>query len=369
MHIVVLGAGAWGTALTLHLAKRHNVLLWARKHSHCEEIRLKRENSRYLPHFKLPPNVLIDNKLESITDFINHNNALFVLASPMAAFTDNLQALQPYFPENACLIWLSKGVLLQQIDKDITDNSGLSLKSKNNYLSLLNKTIDSKLISAASQIKFAHQLIRQHLPKCCHYGALMGPSFAVEVARGLPTALTIASSSPICLDLIVNTFHYDQLRIYKSSDLIGVEVGAAIKNIIAIAVGISDGLNLGMNARAALITRGLHEIIQLGKALGAKAETFQGLTGLGDLVLTTTGDLSRNRQVGLLLAKGKMISEIVFTLGHVAEGVACAHAVKVLAEQQNIDMPITNAVCRIMFEQIKPEVVIAELLSRQIKSE
>ena len=200
-------------------------------------------------------------------------------------------------------------------------------------------------------------------------GALSGPSFAQEVARGLPCALTIGSASESLREQVVAAVHGGSVRVYSTDDLVGVEVGGAVKNILAIATGIADGLGLGMNARAALVTRGLAEITRLGTALGGRIETFMGLTGVGDLILTCTGDLSRNRQVGLRLAAGKSLSVIVDELGHVAEGVRCVQAVKSLASQRQIDMPIVNAVARVLFEGEVPSKAIEQLLAREARTE
>lgn len=200
-------------------------------------------------------------------------------------------------------------------------------------------------------------------------GALSGPSFAQEVARGLPCALTIASSSAELCQHVVNAVHGNAIRVYSSDDVVGVEVGGAVKNILAIATGIADGLGLGLNARAALMTRGLAEISRLGAALGGHVETLMGLTGVGDLILTCTGDLSRNRKVGLALAQGKSLEVIVQELGHVAEGVRCARAVKNLAESLQIEMPITNAVAGVLFDEVPAQQMIARLLARDAKQE
>jgi glycerol-3-phosphate dehydrogenase (NAD(P)+) len=199
--------------------------------------------------------------------------------------------------------------------------------------------------------------------------ALSGPSFAQEVARGLPCALTVASDSAALSERVVALVHGGNLRVYSSADLIGVEVGGAVKNVLAIATGAADGLGLGLNARAALITRGLAEITRLGSALGANPATFMGLTGMGDLILTCTGDLSRNRRVGLELARGKKLDAIVAELGHVAEGVPCARAVRELAARLGVDMPITNAVAGVLFDGDDPKAMVAQLLARDPRGE
>jgi glycerol-3-phosphate dehydrogenase (NAD(P)+) len=214
-----------------------------------------------------------------------------------------------------------------------------------------------------------HQIVHEVLGTGIPLGALSGPSFAQEVARGLPCALTIASDTPALRECVVNAVHGPTLRVYSSDDLTGVEVGGAVKNILAIATGVVDGMGLGMNARAALITRGLAEITRLGIALGGRSETFMGLAGVGDLILTCTGDLSRNRQVGLGLAQGKTLDSIVAELGHVAEGVRCAQAVRALALDYGVDMPITNAVAAVLFDGDSPRDMVERLLARDPRDE
>ncbi|MEO8155863.1 MAG: NAD(P)H-dependent glycerol-3-phosphate dehydrogenase, partial [Rhizobacter sp.] len=214
-----------------------------------------------------------------------------------------------------------------------------------------------------------HEVARAVRPGAANVGVLSGPSFALEVARGQPAALVVASSDESLCQQAVEAFHSDSLRIYASSDPVGVEVGGAVKNVMAIATGIVDGMQLGLNARAALITRGLAEMTRLGLALGARAETFMGLSGLGDLVLTATGDLSRNRKVGLLLAQGSPLAQILQELGHVAEGVACAATVLQRAQACGVDMPITEAVVRVLDGRISPTRAIRELMSRDARRE
>jgi glycerol-3-phosphate dehydrogenase (NAD(P)+) len=214
-----------------------------------------------------------------------------------------------------------------------------------------------------------HQVAEQVLGGRVPAGVLSGPSFAQEVARGLPCALTVAGESKWLRDQVVAIVHGGNLRVYSCEDVVGVEVGGAVKNILAIATGIADGLGLGLNARAALITRGLAEITRLGSALGAQPATFMGLTGMGDLILTCTGDLSRNRRVGLGLAKGKPLAAIVRELGHVAEGVPCARAVRALAQKLGVDMPLTNAVAGVLFDGVTPQDMLAQLLARDPRGE
>jgi glycerol-3-phosphate dehydrogenase (NAD(P)+) len=214
-----------------------------------------------------------------------------------------------------------------------------------------------------------HQVVRDVLGDSVPSAVLSGPSFAQEVARGLPCALTVASDAPALRERVVASVHGGSIRVYACDDMVGVEVGGAVKNILAIATGAADGLGLGLNARAALITRGLAEITRLGTALGAKASTFMGLTGMGDLILTCTGDLSRNRRVGLALAQGKALDTIIAELGHVAEGVPCAKAVRELAQRLGVDMPITNAVAGVLFDGMSATAMVAQLLARDPRNE
>ena len=214
-----------------------------------------------------------------------------------------------------------------------------------------------------------HQIAKAELASRFARGSLSGPSFSAEVARGLPTALTLASDDPVLARDTARELHHDRLRIYSSEDTVGVEVAGALKNVIAIAAGIGDGLELGHNARAALITRGLAEITRLGRKLGGRTETFMGLAGVGDLVLTCTGDLSRNRRVGLELARGTALGEVLARLGHVAEGVHTARAVRRLANGLAVDMPLTQAVCRVMDEGVPASEAVGELLKREPKAE
>jgi glycerol-3-phosphate dehydrogenase (NAD(P)+) len=214
-----------------------------------------------------------------------------------------------------------------------------------------------------------HQIFAEVLGDSIASGALSGPSFAQEVARGMPCALTIASASAGLRDCVVAAVHGGTMRVYASDDVIGVEVGGAVKNVMAIATGIADGLGLGLNARAALVTRGLAEVTRLGTRLGGNIETFMGLTGMGDLILTCTGDLSRNRRVGLGLAQGKPLATVVSELGHVAEGVPCANAVRELAARLGVEMPITNGVASVLFDGVQPQDVVSRMLARDPRDE
>ena len=327
--ITVLGAGAWGTAVAMALAGRHDVLLWGRNGDAMAAMAASGENS-YLPGFPLPPQLRISADFDAAVAHAGGERGLLIAACPVAGLRPLLLQLKGKAIGN--LVWLCKG---------FEGGTGL----------------------------LPHQIVQEVLGDNIPGGALSGPSFAQEVARGLPCALTIASHSAALRGAIVSALHGGTIRVYASEDLVGVEVGGAVKNVLAIATGVADGLGLGLNARAALITRGLAEITRLGTALGGQTETFMGLTGMGDLILTCTGDLSRNRRVGLGLAQGKALATIVAELGHVAEGVPCAKAVRELALRMGVDMPITNAVAGVLFDGDLPHLMVQQLLSRDPRAE
>lgn len=329
MNITVLGAGAWGTALAKSLADRHDVLLWGRDAAAMRTIAVQRENRHYLPGFSLPDNLRCSADLDAAIAHAG-TDGLLIAGTSLAGLRPLAMQLRSHAIPN--LIWLCKG--FEQ---------------------------DTQLMP--------HQIVREVFGDKLPVGALSGPSFAQEVALGLPCALTIASDHAGLRELVVGAVHSRSIRIYATDDLIGVEVGGAVKNILAIATGVTDGLGLGMNARAALITRGLAEITRLGVALGGRAETFTGLAGIGDLILTCTGDLSRNRRVGLSLAEGKALQAIVTELGHVAEGVRCAQAVRTLAIAHQVEVPITNAVASVLFDGVAPRDMVALLLARDPRDE
>ena len=295
---------------------------------------LKRENVDYLPGFVLPDRLTVtpdfDQAVAHVTTDAGANDGLLIVASSVAGLRPLLQRLQSLPVPN--IVWLCKG---------FEEGSRL----------------------------LPHQVVRELLGTSIASGVLSGPSFAQEVAQGLPCALTVASEDAALRERVVQALHGRNIRVYSTDDVTGVEVGAAVKNILAIATGVTDGMGLGLNARAAFITRGLAEIVRLGTALGGRPETFMGLTGMGDLILTCTGDLSRNRRVGLALAQGKSLDTIVAELGHVAEGVHCARAVRSLAAERNIDMPIAKAVAAVLFDGESPQAMVAQLLSRDPRHE
>jgi glycerol-3-phosphate dehydrogenase (NAD(P)+) len=321
----VLGAGAWGTALAVAAAARQPVLLWARDPAQAAEMTAKRCNQRYLPDIPLPEGLRVS--ADPALALAVAARGLAVIASPMAGLRQCLAGL----PAGAHVLWLCKGF-------------------------------------EAGSGALGHEIALALRPdlRC---GVLSGPSFALEVARGQPTALVAASADEALCAMAVRAFHSDSLRIYTACDPVGVEVGGAVKNVMAIATGIADGLQLGQNARAALITRGLAEITRLGLALGARAETFMGLSGLGDLVLTATGDLSRNRRVGLLLASGLALHDILTQLGHVAEGVHSAPMVQARARGAAVEMPITDAVVAVLQGAMAPAQALRQLMARDARAE
>lgn len=329
---VVLGAGAWGTALAIAAARHGDsrVSLWARDPAQAIAIDRQRENRRYLPGLALPDALQVASgeaaPLLAEADLV-------IVATPMAALRGWLLDLRGL---TVPVAWLCKGF--------------------------------ERAASADTAGLLGHEIAAAVAPGL-RTGVLSGPSFAQEVARGQPTALVAASAHAAVREALVNAFHGPTLRVYANDDLAGVEVGGAVKNVLAIATGLCDGLNLGLNARAALITRGLAEMTRLGLALGARAETFMGLSGLGDLVLTATGDLSRNRQVGRLLAKGQTLDEAVASLGHVAEGVYSARTVAQRAQGLGVDMPITDAVVALLEGRLRPDEAVAALMGRDPKQE
>ncbi len=332
--IAVLGAGAWGTAMAAHLARRsdRHVTLWVRDAAQASVIAAARQNARYLPAVALPPSLVVTSDLS-----VARSASLLIAATPVAALAE-VATMLAAAGARAPLVWLSKGFVI---------------------------TAPTPPFPAG--VALAHQLLAPQWP--APVGVVSGPSFAEEVARGLPTALTVAATDAALAAQVAALLRADTLRAYVSDDLAGVEVGGAVKNVLAIAAGASDGLLYGHNARAALITRGLAETGRLSEALGGARETLMGLAGLGDLVLTCTGDLSRNRRVGLMLAQGKALAAILAELGHVAEGVSAADAVRKLARHHGVDMPICDAVYRVLHGELAPRAAVGALLAREPKAE
>lgn len=333
MKIIVIGAGAWGTALAVSAAPRHAVTLWARDATQAVALQADRENRRYLPGIALPVDLAVTSSAAQPLGALVAGQDLAIVATPVAGLRPVLQALAG--AGAAPVAWLCKGF-------EPAPDGGMG--------------------------RMPHEVQREVAPTLAA-GALSGPSFAQEVARGQPTALVAASADATVREVLVEAFHSPTLRVYANDDLTGVEVGGAVKNVLAIATGLCDGLALGLNARAALITRGLHEMTRLGVALGARQETFTGLSGLGDLVLTATGDLSRNRRVGLALAAGQSLEAAVQSLGHVAEGVLCATTVVERARQRGVDMPICAAVHALLQGRTTPAEAVAALMAREARDE
>jgi glycerol-3-phosphate dehydrogenase (NAD(P)+) len=324
LKVAILGAGAWGTALAISLGAQHAVRLWAR---HGADAIARDRISPYLPGCRIPEPVELHGDFAAAVS----GAELALVVTPTAGLRETAAALAGLAP-GLPLLWACKG------------------------------------FESASG-KLPHEIVAEMLPRAARVGALSGPSFAQEVALGLPTALTVASREGEFASSTARALNSPRLRIYSSTDLVGVELGGALKNVIAIAAGIADGLELGRNARAALITRGLAEMVRLGVAMGGAPETFMGLTGLGDLVLTCTGDLSRNREVGVRLARGKSLETVLAELGHVAEGVHSARSALACSRRAQVEMPITEAVCAVLAGEERPQAAVQRLLSRDPKAE
>lgn len=325
MNIAVLGAGAWGTALAIAWAGEHRVRLWSREPEHAAVMARERENRAFLPGFPFPAQLLPTGDLAAAVAGAD----IAVIATPVAGLRTTAEALRRQGFAGR-LVWVCKG---------FEAGSGC----------LPHQVVTEVFAGAAGAPEG---------------GALTGPSFAQEVAAGRPTAVTLAAVSLAVAEELAQALHTGSFRVYAHDDLVGAEVGGAVKNVLAIATGICDGLGLGFNARAALITRGLAEIARLGVALGGRRETFMGLAGVGDLILTCTGDLSRNRRVGLELAAGKSLATILQELGHVAEGVGTAREVARLAVDRGIDMPIAQAVAAVLGGRLGARAAVGELLAR-----
>jgi glycerol-3-phosphate dehydrogenase (NAD(P)+) len=327
--ITVLGAGSWGTALALRLAANNNdTCLWGHEAEFMETLAGERQNKQYLPGFAFPDNLTIETDLSRAVQ-ASHD---LLLAVPSHAFREVLTRMKPALSEHSRIAWATKG---------LEYGSG----------------------------KFMSEVLEEVLGTSYPAAAVSGPTFAQEVAAGLPTALTVASNNPVFANTMANRLHADVMRVYTSDDILGVQLGGTVKNVLAIASGITDGLQLGANSRAALITRGLAEIIRLGDALGARRETLMGLAGVGDLILTCTDDLSRNRRLGLALGKGTGIDVALQEIGQVVEGFNTAREVVRLAKKHGVDMPISEQVYRVLHEGLPPAEAVRNLLARDIKSE
>ena len=327
--IAVLGAGSWGTALALLLARNgRRVLLWGRDKTIMQAAVQQRRNPRYLSDLTLPDN------LEPTSDIAHAMSAAhdILVTVPSSAFRSTLQAIKPLLHADARVLWATKGL------------------EQGSY-SLL------------------HQVVAEVLGNAIPTAVISGPSFASEVAHGLPTAVTVASLDADFAKDIVRAFHSRTFRAYTSDDVIGVEIGGALKNVLAIAAGISDGLGFGANARSALVTRGLTEMVRLGVALGGRRETLMGLSGLGDLILTCTDNQSRNRRLGLALGQGKTLEQALQSIDQVVEGVQTAREVYELARSHGVDMPIANQVYAVLYANLAPRDAVSRLLERAQKPE
>lgn len=330
----IVGAGSWGTALAKMLSdKGHRIALWGHRQAHVDEIVSERENRTYLPGFKLNENLTATADLKGAVS----NQPVVVMVVPSHGFRDVFRQLLPYLSDNTYVISAVKGI-------------------ENDTLMTMSQVMGDELAKLASPLKL-------------HLGALAGPSFAKEVAAGVPTAVSVAAKSKEEAVFFQEFFNAPLFRVYACTDLIGLELGGALKNIIAIAAGISDGLGYGTNTRAALITRGLAEISRLGVAMGADPLTFSGLGGLGDLVLTCTGDLSRNRTVGLKLGQGKNLSTILSEMNMVAEGVMTTRSAWNLAGKMGIEMPILEQIYLVLYKDKPCNEAVGDLLSRSLKHE
>lgn len=330
MKISILGAGSWGTALANVLAgKGEDARLWARSEDVARDVNERRLNSRYLPGQALSPGLRADTDLPRVLS----GTSCVVLAVPCQHLALFLREHRRHFPAGIGVVCASKGVEL-------------------------------------GTFRTMGQVVRDELTGLQpRYAVLSGPSFASEVVAGMPTAVALGCADEALADLAQGLFATENFRVYVNSDVLGVELGGAVKNIMAIASGISDGLGFGENARAALITRGLSEMSRLGAAMGARAATFMGLSGMGDLVLTCTGDLSRNRRVGLGIGRGRTLGEVLAGMHNVAEGVKTAQAVHALGLDRGIELPITAQVHAVLFEDKNPSDAVRELMTRPLRGE
>lgn len=331
INIGIIGAGSFGTAMAIHLAKNgHPVTLWAYENSVVETVNSQHENTTYLPGIPIPVNVAATGSLKDTVA----GKKLVLQVNPSHATRQVMKEAIQYADDNTIILNCTKGI----------ENETLLTMS---------------------------ELLLEILPPSNHnqLAFLSGPSFAREVAMGLPTAVTVASRNPDTAKYCQSIFANERFRVYTSDDIVGSELASALKNVIAIAAGISDGLGYGHNTRAALITRGVAEILRLGKKMGAKEITFLGLSGMGDLVLTCTGDLSRNRSVGIQLGQGKKLDEILSSMKMIAEGVKTAKAAYALSKKHGVEMPIIEQVYLVVFEGKSPKAAVYDLMTRESKSE
>lgn len=327
--IGIIGAGSWGTALAI-LAARNGckTLLWGHNPEHIRRLQYDRENQRYLPHVAFPDTLAVTADLSEVAAF----SQTLLISVPSHAFKETLLLIKPLVHEQVQIAWATKG---------FNPADGLLL----------------------------HQIVGQVFSPQTPTAVLSGPTFAKEVAANLPTAITIASANTQFSNQLASLLSSSRFRSYTSTDIVGVQVGGAIKNVLAIAAGIADGLGFGANTRAALITRGLSEIIRLGTQLGGRQETFMGLAGLGDLILTCTDNQSRNRRLGLALGQGKNRLQAALEIGQEIEGVSAAKEAYLLAKKYNIEMPITEQTYKVLYENLDPRIGVQNLLNREQKAE
>jgi glycerol-3-phosphate dehydrogenase (NAD(P)+) len=327
--VAVLGAGSWGTALAIQFARAgHPTRLWSRSPADVIAMRAQRQNARYLPEAKFPDAIEVHDALATAV----RGAVAIIIAVPSHSLRSLLTQLKPLLARDARLAWATKGFELE---------TG----------------------------KLPHQVAYEVLGDKYPVAVLSGPTFAREVGAGLPTAMTIASPDEDFAHQLAKSLHASNFRAYTSTDIVGVEVGGAVKNVLAVGAGLCDGLGFGANTRIALITRGLSEVVRLGVALGAQAETFMGLAGLGDLVLTCTDNQSRNRRFGLALAAGKSVRDALAEIGQVVEGYSAARAVHAVARRESVDMPIVQGIYRILYENEPARDVVKDLMTRPIRSE
>jgi len=327
--IAVLGAGSWGTALAI-LAARNScqTLLWGHSPEHISSLSKAKQNQRYLPEVILPESLRVTSEIAEAASFCN----LLLVAVPSHAFKDTLIKLRPFLSSDTKIAWATKG-----------------FNTEDGFL--LHKTVEN--------------ILGSDIPSA----VLSGPTFATEVAANLPTAITVASADIAFAEQLATIMRNPEFRVYTSTDIIGVQVGGAVKNVLAIAAGIADGLGFGANTRAALITRGLTEIQRLGLALGGKNESFVGLSGLGDLILTCTDNQSRNRRFGLAIGQGKSKESAIDTINQEIEGIATAEKTYLIAKKIGVEMPITEQVYKVLYQELEPVIAVQNLLGREQKSE
>ena len=326
--VAVFGAGSWGTALAAVLARNGvPTTLWGRDADAITRMSATRRNARYLPDLELPSQLALTADLASAV----RGAAALLLVTPSHAFAELVDRIVPLFPDGAGIAWATKG---------FDPASG----------------------------RFLHEIVATRLPSA-PAAIVTGPSFAREVAQGLPTAVTVHSAVPVFAQQVAQMLHSTHFRAYTGNDVVGAELGGAMKNVLAVATGVADGMQLGLNARAGLITRGLNEMLRLGAALGARAETLMGLAGLGDLVLTCTGDLSRNRRLGIALGRGVPLKQAVAEIGQVVESVETADTIMRHAKLHDLDLPIAHGVHRVLREEITPAEGLRQLLAREQKPE